>query len=1072
MKRLLQALTATLAVVVISSLGLFAQSTNAGINGTITDQDGETLPGATVVAVHQPSGTTYGSVTREDGRFNLSNIRVGGPYKVEVSYVGFQKRELEGVYVSLGQNLRLDFDLAEEGVALGEVTVRAKNNDVLNADRTGAETRLDEEVINALPTIDRDLNDFIRATPQANTSGSGVSIGGVNNRYNAIFIDGAVNNDVFGLASSGTNGGQTGISPISLDAIEQIQVVVAPYDVRLGGFAGGGVNAVTRSGSNEVEGSVYLLTRNESLTGLTPTDDPDAQRDPVADFSSNIYGIRVGGPIIKDKAFFFVSGEIQREQTPQPFDFADYDGDSDLDKINQLVTKLRDEYGYDPGGFAENTRELRSDKLLFKFDWNINEDHKLTARHSYVKGESFGPSASNPRNLNFYNSGIYFPSVTNSSAIQLNSIFGTGSSNEFILGFTSVRDDRDPLGDPFPFVDIDDGPASISIGSEEFSTANVLDQDIFTITNNFQLFRGNHTITLGTHNEFYSIRNVFIRQNYGSYDYNSVDDFLNDSLANQYDRSYSLIPGDEGIGDDTEAAAEFNAMQLGFYAQDEIAVNDKLTITAGVRVDIPIFTSSPVENVSFNQETIPMLEEAGYDLKGARAGGMPSAQLMFAPRVGFNYALDEERNTQFRGGLGIFTSRVPFVWPGGAYNNNGLSVGGTRQFDVAFNPDYANQPTLSDFGGQDAIPSGQMDLFAEDFKFPQVFRANLAVDQQLPWGVIATLEGIYTKTLNNVFYENLNLRPSDTRLTGSPDDRILYDRRDPIDDRYTGIYLASNTNEGYAYNITAQLQKPFDNGFTASLAYTYGDSYAIFEGTSSQNSSQWRGVHAINGRNMAPMGRSDFAMGSRIIAIASKRFEYAKNFATTVSIFYTGQSGLNYSYIYNDNGALNNEDSRERNLIYVPANAGEINLVQDGDRSPEDQWADLDAFIEGDDYLSTIRGEYAEKNMNRTPFEHHFDFRLLQDIFIETGGNRHNLQVSLDILNVGNLLNPAWGWFYQNPGFGNYQLLNFEGFEEDPNTGEETVPTFTFDSQPENPFGIDNFLSRWRMQLGVRYIFN
>lgn len=1071
MKRLLQALTATLAVVVISSLGLFAQSTNAGINGTVKDTQGETLPGATVVAVHQPSGTTYGTVTREDGRFNLANVRVGGPYTVTVSYVGYQANALEGVYVSLGQNLRLDFDLTAEGVSLGEVMVRAKNNDVLNADRTGAETRLDEEVINALPTINRDLNDFVRATPQANTAGEGVSIGGVNNRYNAIFIDGAVNNDVFGLASSGTNGGQTGISPISLDAIEQFQVVIAPYDVRLGGFAGGGINAVTRSGSNTFEGSAYLLTRNEGFTGKTPTDDPNADRTSVADFSSNIYGVRLGGPIIKDKLFFFVSGEMQREETPQPFDFADYTGDSDLDKLQQLEDKLAG-YGYDPGGFLNNTRELTSDKLLVKLDWNINADHKLSARHSYVKGESFGPSASNPRTINYYNSGIYFPSTTNSSAIQLNSIFGTGASNELIIGLTTVNDNRDPLGSPFPHLGIQDGSGFINIGSEQFSTGNVLEQSIFTITDNLQLFRGKHTWTFGTHNEFYSMRNVFIRQNFGAYDFDSVDDFLNDSLATQYDRSYSLIPGDNGIGDDTEAAAEFTAMQLGLYAQDEIAVNDQLTITAGVRLDIPVFTAEPAVNDDFNNTTIPLIEAQGYDMKGARAGSMPAVQLMISPRVGFNYALDEERTSQLRGGLGIFTSRVPFVWPGGAYNNNGLSVGGTRQFDVAFNPDYTNQPTASDFGGTDAIPSGQMDLFAENFKYPQVFRANLAFDKELPWGVLATVEGIYTKTLNNVFYENLNLKASDTRLTGTPDNRILFNRRDPVDPTYTGIYLASNTNEGYTYNVTAQLQKPFDNGFTASLAYTYGDAYAIFEGTSSQNSSQWRGVHAVNGRNMAPLGRSDFSMGSRIVALVSKRFEYAGNFATTVSLFYTGQSGRNYSYIYNDNGNLNNEDSRERALIYVPANAGEINLVQDGNRTPEQQWNELDAFIEGDDYLSSVRGQYVEKNMNRTPFEHHFDFRLLQDIYLEAGGSRHNLQVSLDIMNVGNLLNPAWGWFYQNPGFGNYEVLNFEGFDADPTTGENTVPTFTFDAQPENPFGIDNFLSRWRMQLGIRYIFN
>lgn len=1057
-------------ITIIGLQGAFAQgSTTSSLSGVIKDASGEAVPGATIIAIHTPTGSQFGNASAANGHFIIRNMNVGGPYKITVSFVGFQDQVKDNVYLNLGQTLSLSFQMSEEATELSEVVITGNRmGDIIDGERTGAETNVSEDMLGNLPNVSRSLNDFTRLTPQATVNDAGaLSIAGTNNRYNAIFIDGAVNNDVFGLAGNGSNGGQTGISPISVDAISQIQVLVAPYDVTKGGFAGGGINAVTRSGSNTVDGSVYYLLRNQDLSGKTPNALNPTERTKLANFSSKTYGFRVGAPLIKNKLFVFVNAEIQRDETPQPFSLSDYTGDLTRADIDAFRAKLKG-FGYETGGYEGTIDELEGEKFLIKFDWNVNKTHKVSFRHSYVKGVNTNRRTSSTRSIAFENSGILFPSTTNSSALEVKSNFGNNSNN-LIIGFTSVRDNRDPLGDPFPFIYFRND--RISAGSEQFSTGNILDQDIFTLTDNFVMFKGKHTWTLGTHNEFYSIRNVFIRQNFGSYRWSNLSDFLNDENPIQFDRTFSLVGG--GIGDDTNAAAEFKAMQLGFYFQDEIQVNEKLKVTAGMRLDIPIFTTSPAVNNDFNNRTIPLLEAEGYDTQGARTGQAPKAAMMLAPRVGFNYDVNGDKTTQIRGGFGVFTSRVPFVWPGAMYNNNGVSLGGTRQFsDITFEPDVNKQPPTNP--GSD--PSGQIDLFTEDFKYPQVFRTSLAVDQKLPWGLVGTAEVIFTKTLNNVFYQNLNLKKSVETLEGTPDNRPYFDRRDEVDPTYTRVILGSNTNKGYTINATFQIQKPFSNGMTASLAYNYGDAQAIFEGTSSQNSSQWRGVYSLTGRNTAGLGRSDFAQGGRLTGFFSYKKEYLGMAATTVTFFLNAQSGNSFSYTYNRD--IGNEDSRQRSLIYVPANQNEIVLVDQTDRdgnvttSAAAQWTALDNYIKNDDYLNSRRGDYAEKNGSRSPFTTVLDFKLQQDIFLKTaGGRKHSFQVGLDIFNFTNFLNKDWGVRYQS-NFGAVQLLDYEGFQDG-----TRIPTFTFEADNKeltDLLRIDDFgfsSSRWQMQLSLRYTF-
>ena len=1069
-------LTLVLCTLIFGGLTAFGQGvTTASVNGRVTDNTGEALIGANILAVHGPTGTTYGNSTNIDGYYRISNMRVGGPYTVTVTYTGYTDVVLENIYLRLGESKKLDLTMEESAIELSMIQVTARPGTA--GANSGTSTQITGDDIDIMPTLNRDVADYVRLTPQSTGYSGGTSFGGINNRYNAIYIDGAVNNDVFGLSSQGTNGGQTGIAPFSIDIIDQIQVVLSPYDVTLGGFAGGGINAVTKSGTNEFKGTAYYFWQNQDFVGKTNqtlTDRTGADREKVADFTQRTYGASLGGPIVKDKVFFFANAEIRKDETPTPFDFGVYDGASSEAELNNLASFIRETYGYDPGTFGDISDELDGLSFFGKLDFNLSDDHRLTLRHSYTKAEQLDLNGSSDRTINFSNNGIFFPSTTNSSALELNSTFGDNLSNNLIIGYTTVNDDRDPIGGDFPFLRIDDGDGLILIGSEEFSTGNQLEQKIFSITDNFKIYKNNHTITIGTHNEFYDIYNVFIPQNYGTYAYDSIGAFIDGLGASEYDRSYSLV--DDLTGDGTAAAADFKAMQLGIYAQDEWDVTPRFTLTYGLRLDMPILSDDPAIAPSFNTTTLPLLQ-AKYDIANDIEGGTaPDGQLMFSPRVGFDYDLVGDRSSILRGGVGIFTSRVPFVWPGAMYNNNGLTIGRVSENDipgdVIFIDDIQKQYTNPNF----SVPSGDINIFTKDFKFPQVLRANLALDTKLPGDISATVEGIFTKTLNNVNYTNVNSDPTvDFTWTGTPDDRNVYTRTS-IDPTYSAIYVGSNTSDGYAYTLTAALAKDFAFGLNATLAYTFGDAEAVSEGTSSQNSSQWRGQVSIDGRNDPVLGRSDFALGHRVLSTLSYTVDWnkGKNASTTISLIYDGQAGSPYSYVIGGSGGRNpnNETgstSRNRSLVYIPADASEINLVDKDGVTAAQQWEMLNAFIEDDPYLSENRGGYAEKNSNWMPFTSFLDLALRQDFAVQAGGRSHKLQFSLDVFNFANLLNSSWGVRYSVPGdFNNYFLYNFEGYEAD-----GTTPTFSYLTEEvgTDAMNINNFTSRWRMRMGLRYIF-
>lgn len=1089
MKQNLLTMIAAFALLFFAQAGFSQGSTTSGIAGQVVGANGETLPGATVIAVDVPTGSQYGTVTDLKGYYRLPNMNVGGPYKVTVTYVGYEPYEKVDIFLQLGQTLNLNVNLSEQTQALEGVEIVAQQNDVFDGNRTGAETFVSNAEIQKMPTIDRSIADFARITPQAKVASDGsISIAGMNNRYNAISIDGAVNNDVFGLSATGTNGGQTGATAISLDAIDQFQITLAPYDIRQGGFAGASINAVTRRGSNEFEGSAYYYFRNQNLAGKTPGKVGAEDREKLAEFTAKTYGMRLGGPIIKNKLLFFLSAEFQRDETPKPFNFDNYAGNSSLEEINAFAAKLQNEYGYDAGGFLNNTEKLESDKILARIDWNIAKGHKLMIRHSYVKSTSTSPSASSNTAIYFSNNGVYFPSTTNSTAAELKSNWNQYSNN-LILGYTTVRDQRDPMGDKFPALQIYDGSGTIYAGSEPYSTANQLDQDILTITDNFSAYFGAHTVTVGANYELSKTYNLFMRKAFGEYRYSTLNDFMTGAPAYQYERGYSLV--DDVVGDGSKAAADFRTGMFGIYVQDEWQINPNFKVTAGVRLDMPQYLDEPNaygnEAVweGFNDTTIAKIQAYGYDTYGAEAGKMPEPQVLVNPRLGFNWDVNGDQTTQIRGGIGVFTSRLPLVWPGGAYTNNGVTVGGVYYrsswgIPIEFRSQWDNQYTATDFGASDPIPSGQMDLFAKDFKYPQMLRTSLGVDKKLPYGLVATLEGIYTKTINNVLYYNLNQKPAGGEYinqgTNYPDKRPFYSGQS-IEPAYTRIILGTNTGEGYSYNITAMLSKQFESGFAGTVSYTYGRSKAINDATSSQNSSQWRYMENVRGLNHLDLSYSDFDMGSRVMAFVTYKAEYANNFATSFGLYYNGISGDRYSYVYNDRGNMNGEGENAGNLIWVPANADEINLVDILDDngnvkvSAAEQWNNLNSFIENDKYLKDHRGEYAERNGARTPFQSIVDLKIAQDFYLNAGGKKHTLQVTFDIFNFTNMLNKDWG-ARQYVSYGAYGLIDYEGMQEGTHT---PMFTYTGGTNPDDIYNINDSginSSRWQAQLGVRYTFN
>ena len=829
----------------------FGQNVTSGsISGVAVDQQGAILPGVTVEALHGPTGTQYSAVTDGEGRFLISSVRIGGPYTVSANLSGFRPQEHANVTVPLGETVNLDFKLALANI-VETITVQAEDDPAINPSRTGPAANVSAEQLERLPTVSRSIEDFARTSPYfspiaVNAEPGAMSVAGRNNRYNSVQIDGAVNNDLFGLSATGSPAGQTESQPISIDAIEELQLLVAPYDVRQGGFSGGGVNAVTKSGTNTLSGTAYYLGRSENFVGKYTDPNSGNPSLPYGAFSEKLGGGSIGGPIKRNKIFFFGNFEVNRRGVPSGFSVG---GSSGVDfgrvsEANRIRNVLVNRYNYDPGGLDQFTRAIDNNKFFVRGDVNISGNHRFTVRHNFIDAtndigrlsltEFFFPDY-------FY----HFRNKTNSTVGQLNSTFGR-MFNELRVNYQRVRDDRD--GDTkFPALSIElglgAGGGQFRVGRERSSSANELDQDIIEVTDDFTMQLGNHTVTVGTHNEIFDFRNLFIQNSFGFYTFTNVENF-EAGLAQAYAYSFSNTA-------DPLQAAEFGVRQYSLYAGDQWRVLPSLTLTYGVRLDAPTFPNTPTRN--------PVTEQAF----GIRTDVTPEG-LQWSPRAGFNYNLGSTGAQQLRGGVGIFSGRTPYVWLSNQYTGTGLEF--TRPavtFNVAnripFVADPDNQPRNV---GTAAV--NEVNLLDPDYKYPQVLRWNLAYDRRIA-GWTTTGEFLHTKTLQDVFYQNLNYAESgQTR----PDGRPIMTR---VNTTFSNAFFLSNTDQGDQWTASVKSERRMRNGLFASASYLYGRSNTVNDGASSTAFSNWQFLYTRGNSNLPVLGISDRDVRHRVNAMASYR---------------------------------------------------------------------------------------------------------------------------------------------------------------------------------------------------------
>jgi outer membrane receptor for ferrienterochelin and colicin len=1109
MKRIKNLLAAAL---LFAGVAAYPQVTTSSMSGKITDGK-EVLIGASVRATHEPSGTGYGAIANAEGRFSVQGMRTGGPYKVEITYLGFGDYVRDNIYLQLGETFVLNVQMNESGLSLGEVVITAAGSKFAG-DKNGSMANINNRQMTLIPAINRSLADFTKLSPYASGTGS---FGGRPAYATNISIDGANFNNNFGLNSNPMPGPSTSSAdPVSMDAIEEMQVAVAPYDVRQSNFTGAGVNVITKSGTNDFHGSAYFYYRDQSMNGTKIRD----RELTVNESERQVYGVTLGGPILKNKLFFFVSGELENNLTPGNTLLAGGEGRGEAN-VNKRVTGtqlqefsdfLSDKFGYQTGRYENWGGDNEGNKkLLAKIDWNINRNHKAVFRYNYARMEStsrpsgsgdVSPSVSGGRHsttggMSFENSQYRAAGTLQSFTAELNGKFSERLSNSLLASYTRYHQPRESNSSLFPFIDIMDGATTagtvlMSAGYELFSYKNAVKNNTFIITDNITYALGNHTFTGGLSYENQYVDNSYWRQGTGYYRFRDLDAFKayinGEGNGKPYDPAYhptAFALSYPINGNTSDDVPELTFGQFSAYLQDEWHLSDLFKLTGGLRIDVPAYLSGAIDNPTVKEYTF-------RDGRKMEVGSWPKSAVLWSPRVGFNYDLNEEQTVKLRGGVGIFTGRIPFVWFTNQPQNSGmlqyqLAISGysgsggnlTAQEQLARIPfavnayDLLNIAEIEDIFPKANVAGGNLSVVAKDFKLPQVMRTSLAADFKLPLNMVLTLEGIYTKDINAIAFDNINLNDPQSTLTEGNESRPYWpnNAQNPrsINSNYNYAVVMKNTDKGQGYNLSAQLTLPDLYGFSGNVAYTYSYAEEVTGKNGSDPYSAWRYRHIVNSPNSEEIGLTANNTPHRIIVGANYGKEYARHFKSTVSLFYSGSTGTAVSYLYSKDA---NNDGTANDLMYIPKNRDDVIWAGTTDEERDANADAYFAFAGQDPYLSKHAGEYAKRYAGYEPFYNRIDFRFLQDISINVAGRKNTLQFSLDILNLPNLLNSDWGINKTYIG-DNLQItpLVYEG--RDPETGKPVVSmnkvggklmTTAF----QDPVSV---AGTWSLQLGLRYIF-
>ncbi len=1090
------ALSLTLGLLLAAPItALRAQGVTTGsMSGTVKSDKG-VVASARIVAVHQPSGTTYQALSRADGRFLIPAMRVGGPYTVTAIALGYERNAQNGLEVTLGSSTDVSFELKTVAVVLSGVQVTATGG-ALSSRITGASTTIPKEAIAAFPTIGRTITDFTRLTPQS----SGSSFAGQDNRLNNITLDGSYFNNSFGLGSQ--PGARTGVSPIPIDAIEQIQVNIAPFDVRQGGFTGAGVNAVTKSGGNEFKGSLYYTTRNQGLVG----DSTAGVFFNKGKFKFTQPGGYVSGPLIKNKLFFFVDYETDELTQPATSFVANTGGQAISGNTTRVLQSdiatlsafLKDKFNYVTGPAQGFNLAVPSNRTIAKIDWNVNDRNKFSFRYSDLESKSDQPISNsnalgtlgnrrdNLNSMSFQNSGYAIKENATSYIGELNSQIGSNMSNQIIAGYTTNDESRESKGTLFPLVDINNnGTNYLSFGFEPFTPNNVLKYNTWQFQDNFTIYTDKHDLTFGVTAQRYKSDNGFSPGLQSAYVYNSLADFYADAngfLANptrttspvslsRFQVRYNNIPGLDA------PIQPLRVNTYGAYAQDEWRATRNLKVTMGLRIDVPMFENTAFNNSQANALTFR--DETGAAVK-YNTGKLPDANPLISPRVGFNWDVQGDRRTIVRGGTGIFSGTPPYVWISNQLGNTGVLTGFDQRDNTTTRPFNPNPDTYKPTTVTGApAPTYELNVTAQDYKFSQVWRTNLAVDRRLPWGFIGTFEGLYSTEVNGPYYINANLPAANSAFTGADKRPRWTAGNNRINSNVSAAYVISNATTGYSYNLSGSLAKSFTNGFFAKAAYAYGVSKNSYD-PGSTAATNWTANAQAGDPNNPGVQFSQYSPGHRVFLALSYRKEYFKFGATSISLFTEGRTQGNTSYTFSADA--NGDAAAANDLIYIPRNASEMNFQQYGVNAAgtvvttnpvrvftvAEQQTAWEAYIQQDKYLSSRRGQYAERGAVFLPILFRSDLGVTQEIFQNVGGKRNTIAIRFDILNLDNLLNKKWGagdrLVSSTPllpqgadanGALLYRLRNF---------GTNLINT-TY----QHTAGISDV---WRMQLGVRYTFN